>query len=153
MATVWSQSRNLGSTATLIGHVVASMDKVNDYSAWWLWTSSKFSGKKSKKQLENGQLLSGCGFVQYIAPLSLSRDGRIKMDKTNKQGLFYGRNTSVVCGFIQYIAPLSLSRDGKIKMEQNKQTRFILWQKHISSVCCLTKLMNHFRVHCGIIAT
>jgi len=24
-------------------------------SAWWLWTSSKFSGKKSKKQPENSE--------------------------------------------------------------------------------------------------
>jgi len=41
-------------------------------SAWWLRTSSKFSGKK-------------CGFVQNIAPPSLSRDRRIKMEQTNKQ--------------------------------------------------------------------
>jgi len=57
-------------------------------SAWWLQTSSKFSVKKSKKQSENsknGQLLSRCGFVQYIAPPSLSRDRRIKMEQTNKQ--------------------------------------------------------------------
>jgi len=27
MATVWSQSRDLGSTPTLIGHAVASLDK------------------------------------------------------------------------------------------------------------------------------
>jgi len=56
-------------------------------SAWWLWTSSKFSGKKSKKQQEklgNGQLLSGCGFVQNIASPSLSRDRKIKMEQTNK---------------------------------------------------------------------
>jgi len=54
-------------------------------SAWWLRTSSKFSGKKSKKTtgLGNGQFLSGCGFVQHIAPPSLSRDRRIKME--NKQ--------------------------------------------------------------------
>jgi len=55
-------------------------------SAWWLQTSSKFSGKKPKKQPEklgNGQLLSGCGFVQNIAPSSLSRDRKIKMEQTN----------------------------------------------------------------------
>jgi len=58
-------------------------------SAWWLRTSSKFSGKKSKKKttgkLGNGQLLSGCGFVKNIAQPSLSRDRRIKMEQTNKQ--------------------------------------------------------------------
>jgi len=53
-------------------------------TAWWLRTSSKFSDKKSKEttgKLGNGQLLSGCGFVQNIAPLSLSRDMRINMEK------------------------------------------------------------------------
>jgi len=57
-------------------------------SAWWLGTSSKFSGKKAKKQPENsknGQLLSGCGFVQNNAPPSLSCDRKIKMEQTNKQ--------------------------------------------------------------------
>jgi len=57
-------------------------------SVWWLRTSSKFSGKKSMKQPEklgNGQLLSGWGFVQNIAPPSLSRDRRIKMEQTNKK--------------------------------------------------------------------
>jgi len=47
-------------------------------------------GKKSKKQPENSEMdnsLRGCGFVQNIAPISLSRDRRIKMEqnKTNKQ--------------------------------------------------------------------
>jgi len=62
-------------------------------SAWWLRTSSKFSGKKAKKQPENsgnGQILSGCEFVQNIAPPLLSRDRRIKMEQnkqTNKQTL------------------------------------------------------------------
>jgi len=54
-------------------------------SAWWLRTSSKFGDKKSKKttgKLGNGQLLSGCGFIQNIAPPSLSRDRRIKMEQT-----------------------------------------------------------------------
>jgi len=37
-------------------------------------------------KLENGQLLSGCGFVQSIAPLSLSCDRRIKMKQTNDPG-------------------------------------------------------------------
>ena len=39
-------------------------------SAWWLRTSSKFMWEEVKRQqesLENGQLLSGCGFVQNIA--------------------------------------------------------------------------------------
>jgi len=36
-------------------------------------------------KLGNEQLLSGCGFVQNIAPPSLSRDRRIKMEQTNKQ--------------------------------------------------------------------
>jgi len=50
-------------------------------------------------KLENGQLLSGCGFVQHIAPPSLSRERRVKVgtnqnetnfnsksDDTNKDG-------------------------------------------------------------------
>jgi len=44
--------------------------------------------KETTKKLGNGQLLScqsGCGFVQNIAPPSLSRDRRIKMEHTNKQ--------------------------------------------------------------------
>ena len=39
-------------------------------SAWWLEQAANLRGKKSKLQqesLENGQLLSGCGFVQSIA--------------------------------------------------------------------------------------
>jgi len=51
-------------------------------------TSSKLSGKKSKKQPENSgneQLLSGCGFVQNIEPPSLSRDRRIKIEQMNKK--------------------------------------------------------------------
>jgi len=33
MATVWSQSRDLGSTPTLVGHIIASLDKTlyDDY--------------------------------------------------------------------------------------------------------------------------
>jgi len=44
--------RDLGSTPTLIGHVVAFLDKAlyDDY------LSSKFSGKKSKKQPENSEM-------------------------------------------------------------------------------------------------
>jgi len=52
-------------------------------SAWWLRISSKFSGKKSKKQPQTQKwtLLCECGFVQTLAPPSLSRDRRIKMEK------------------------------------------------------------------------
>jgi len=39
--------------------------------------------KETTGKLENGQLLSGCGFVQNIAPPSLSRARRIKMEQTN----------------------------------------------------------------------
>jgi len=56
-------------------------------SALWLRTSSKFSGKKSKEP-ENSEMdnsLSGCGFVQNIAPLLLSRDRRLKIEQNNKQ--------------------------------------------------------------------
>jgi len=56
-------------------------------SAWWLRTSSKLNGKKSKKQPENSEMdnsLSGCRFVQNIATPSLFRDRRIKMEQTNK---------------------------------------------------------------------
>jgi len=35
-------------------------------------------------KLGNGQLLSGCGYVQNIAPPSVSCDRRIKMEQ-NKQ--------------------------------------------------------------------
>jgi len=53
-------------------------------SAWWLQTSSKFDCKEVKEtsgKLWNGQLLSGYRFVQNIAPPSLSRDRRIKMEQ------------------------------------------------------------------------
>jgi len=39
--------------------------------------------KETTGKLGNGQLLSGFGFVQNIAPPSLSRDRRIKMEQTN----------------------------------------------------------------------
>jgi len=32
----------------------------------------------------NGQLLSGCRFIQNVAPLSLSHDRRIKIEQANK---------------------------------------------------------------------
>ena len=54
-------------------------------SAWWLWTSSKFMWEEFKGQpenSENGQLLSGCGFVQRITPPSISRERRIKMHQS-----------------------------------------------------------------------
>ena len=38
--------------------------------------------KGQSENLENGQLLSGCGFVQRIAPPSLSRDRKIKMHQS-----------------------------------------------------------------------
>jgi len=41
--------------------------------------------KITTRKLENGQLLRGCGFVQNIAPSSLSLDRRIKMVQTNKR--------------------------------------------------------------------
>ena len=50
--------------------------------AWWLRTSSKFRREEVKRQtesLENGQLLSGSGFVQRIALRSLSHNKRIKI--------------------------------------------------------------------------
>jgi len=55
-------------------------------SAWWLRKSRKFRGKKSKKQLKTRKWTTpkGCGFVQNIAPPSLSRYTRIKMEQTNK---------------------------------------------------------------------
>jgi len=34
--------------------------------------------------MENGELLSGCGFVQNIAPLLLFRDRRIKTKQNKK---------------------------------------------------------------------
>ena len=41
--------------------------------------------KGQPENLENGQLLSGCGFVQRIAPPSLSRERRIKMHQSINQ--------------------------------------------------------------------
>ena len=50
-------------------------------TAWWNLTSSKLKTflQKTRKQR---QLLSESGFVLCIAPLSLSRDRRIKMKKS-----------------------------------------------------------------------
>jgi len=50
--------RDLGSTPTLIAHVVASLDKslYDDYLCLMSRTSSKFSGKNSKKQPENSKM-------------------------------------------------------------------------------------------------
>jgi len=42
--------------------------------------------KETTGKLGNGQLQSGCGFIQNIAPLLLSRDRRIKMEQ-NKQNI------------------------------------------------------------------
>jgi len=39
--------------------------------------------KETTGKLGNGQLLSGCGFAQNIAPPSLVRDRRIKMEQIN----------------------------------------------------------------------
>ena len=39
----------------------------------------------NRKTWKEGQLLSGCGFIQRIAPPSLSRDRRIKMKQKTKQ--------------------------------------------------------------------
>jgi len=53
-------------------------------SAWWLRTSSKLSGKKSKEttgKLGNGQFLSRYRFIQNIAPPSLSHGRRLKMQQ------------------------------------------------------------------------
>jgi len=54
-------------------------------SAWWLRTSSKFSVMKSKIQPKTRKWRTPkqIGFVQNVAPPSLSRDKKIKM--TNKQ--------------------------------------------------------------------
>ena len=54
-------------------------------SAWRNLTSSKLKNSEAKFKRKNrkfqGQLLSESGFVQCIAPPSLSRDRRIKMKK------------------------------------------------------------------------
>jgi len=42
--------------------------------------------KETTGKLGNGQPLSGCGFIQNIAPPSLFRDRRIKMKQTKKLG-------------------------------------------------------------------
>ena len=46
-------------------------------SAWWLRTSSKFTWEEVNWKMVNS--LSGSGFVQRIAPPSLSRERRIKI--------------------------------------------------------------------------
>jgi len=90
--TVWPRLRDLGTTPTPLSLDTLLRPWIRHLaiiiSAWWLRTSSKFSGKQSKettRKLENGQLLSGCGFVQNIAPPSLSCDRRIKMEQTKQQ--------------------------------------------------------------------
>jgi len=75
----------IGLTPTLGVHVVESLDKelYNDYLC--LVASNKQQKKETTIKLGNGQLLSGCGFVQNISPPSLSRDRRIKMEQTNNK--------------------------------------------------------------------
>jgi len=101
MATVWSRSRDLGSTPTLILYVVVSLDKTlyDDYLCLVASNKQQINWKEIKEttgKLRNEQLLSESGFVQNITPQSLSRDRRIKMEqKTNKQSVTDGSNFSL----------------------------------------------------------
>ena len=78
----------VGSTGTLVSLLRPWIRRFTMIiSAWWLRTSSKFMWEEVKGQpenLENGQLLSGCGFIQRIAPPSLSRERRIKIHQSIK---------------------------------------------------------------------
>jgi len=69
---------NVGSTPTLVSLIVASLDKALYDNYLCLMSSNKQQinweeVKEATGKLGNGQLLSGCGFVQNIAPPSLSR--------------------------------------------------------------------------------
>jgi len=83
----------LSSTSTFLGQVVAPLDKTLYDDCLCLMASNKQQikwykeVKKATGKLGNGQLLSGCGFVQNTAPQSLSRERRIKMKQTNKGSL------------------------------------------------------------------
>jgi len=85
MATLWSWLRDLGSTPTLYHTCCCILSLLGGFEQAAI---QQFSGKKSKKQLENSKrttptVLSGFGFIQNIASPSLSRDGWIKMEQTN----------------------------------------------------------------------
>ena len=73
----------LGSTRTLVTLLRPCIKRFTMIiSAWLLRTRSKFACEEVKRQLENlenGRVLSGCGFVRKIAPPSLPREWRIKM--------------------------------------------------------------------------
>jgi len=78
--------RDLGSTPILVEHVVESLDKAlyDDYLCLVASNKQQIKWKEVKKLPKNSKLdnsLSGCGFVQNIAPPSLSRNGRIKMEQ------------------------------------------------------------------------
>jgi len=77
---------DLGSTPTLVAHVVASLNRAlyDDYLCLVAFKQAANLVVRSQttEKLENGQLLSGCGFVQNIAPPALSRDRRRKMKQT-----------------------------------------------------------------------
>jgi len=90
-ANMWSRSRDLDPTLTFIGHVIATLDKMLYDDSARQAANSVVRSQKTTGKLGNGQLLSGCGFVQNITPPSLSRDRRIKMEQTNN--IKVGRNT------------------------------------------------------------
>jgi len=101
-ATVWSQSRNLGSTPTLVAYAVGSLYKAlyDDYLCLVALNKQQIKWllvKETSKKLWNEQLLSGCGFVQkYSATVAFSwqedSDGSNK--QTNKQ---YAEKCLIVC--------------------------------------------------------
>ena len=79
----WPWSHDLSSTRTMIRLLRSWIRRCTMIIfARWFQTSNKFNRKKVKRQpenLNNGQLLSECEFVQRIASSSLSRGRKRKM--------------------------------------------------------------------------
>jgi len=70
----------------IVAYVVASLDKAlyDDYSCLVASNRSQINSAEYKNQPEHSQMdnsLSGCGFVQNIAPPSLSCNRKIKVKK------------------------------------------------------------------------
>ena len=116
-------------------------------SAWWLRTSSKFTWEKVKRQPENGQLLSGCGFVQSIAHRRFLVIGGQKYTNQKNQIKWLRRCFSRIlffnaekresrCGLVRYKAPPSF-RDRRIKQKQITGTKY-----EQNSKCRLTFTVN-----------
>ena len=99
-------SHDLGSTRTLVTSLRPWIRRFSMIiSAWWLRTNGEFTWEEIKRKpenLKNGQLLSGCGFVQSITPPSLFRDRRIKIQKLINQKIPHFYFEGMVRGYGQY---------------------------------------------------